>query len=133
MPIYSGLGSMEDLRKAAFVEASLLLAKAQLKSLTGDEALDSAVGYIAFAREEPRLFQFIVSGKKDIGARTLDSLAVPETRDDSVIQSWIFTHGLAHLLAEGTLVMDEAEITRRLGDAGGAFYLYGHRKEGRAV
>jgi hypothetical protein len=64
--------------------------------------------------------------------QVLGSLSEPERRDDFVLRCWIFTHGLAELVADGTLVMDEQEITRHLQDAGGAFYLYEQQKEERA-
>jgi AcrR family transcriptional regulator len=154
MPIYSAIGSMEELRRAAFVAAALRLSVAQRKPRTGNEALDLAVGYVAFAREEPGLFRFILANQKDIGDailaaaknpdapgaigdiallnQVLGSLSKPERRDDFVLRCWIFTHGLAELVADGTLVMDEQEITRHLQDAGGAFYLYEQQKEERA-
>jgi AcrR family transcriptional regulator len=154
MPIYSAIGSMEDLKSAAFERASQLLAEAQRKPRTGNEAVDLAVGYIAFSRDEPRLFRFIDANRGDIGGmlmraatdpkapgsiaevaevkKALASFAAPGSKEDLVINSWIFTNGLAALLGSGTLVMDDEEIARRLQDAGGAFYLYAHYKEERA-
>jgi AcrR family transcriptional regulator len=154
MPIYSAVGSMEELRRNAFTAAAIRLSEAQRKPRTGNEALDLAVGYVSFAREEPGLFRFILSNQKDIGdavlaaakdptapgaigdnellKQVLGSFSKPERRDDFVLRTWIFTHGLAELVAEGTLVLDEQEITRHLQDAGGAFYLYEQQKEERA-
>ena len=154
MPIYSAIGSMEELRRSAFTAIAIRLAEAQRVPRTGNEALDLAVGYVAFAREEPGLFRFFLDNQKDIGGairaaatdpdapgsivkipqlgEALGSLSEPQRKDDLVLRSWIFTHGLAQLLADGTLVMDEHEITRHLQDAGGAFYLYERNKEERA-
>jgi AcrR family transcriptional regulator len=154
MPIYSAIGSMEELRRAAFSAAAHRLSEAQRKPRTGNEALDLAVGYVAFAREEPGLFRFILSSQKDIGdailaaakdpkapgsigdiellTQVLGSLSKPERKDDFVLRCWIFAHGLAQLVADGTLAMDEQEITRHLQDTGGAFYLYEQQKEERA-
>ena len=154
MPIYSAIGSMEELRRSAFTAIAIRLAEAQRVPRTGNEALDLAVGYVDFAREEPGLFRFFLDNQKDIGGairaaatdpdapgsiikipqlgEVLGSLSEPQRKDDLVLRSWIFTHGLAQLLADGTLVMDEHEITRHLQDAGGAFYLYERNKEERA-
>jgi AcrR family transcriptional regulator len=154
MPIYSAIGSMEELRKAAFVAAVRRLDAAQRMPRTGNEAIDLAVGYVIFARDEPRLFAFILSNQKDIGDAllaaandpdapgsitdiaelrgSLGALSQPQLRDDLILHSWIFANGLATLIAGGTLVMDDSEITRRLRDAGGAFYLYAQHKEERA-
>lgn len=144
MPIYSAIGSMEELKRATFIQASLLLSTAQRKPRTGDALLDLAVGYVAFARDESRIFQFIIGNQKDMGGEmlktasdrerpgniadvealeeVLSSLAAPDLREEFVLRSWVFTHGLAQLVAEGAVVMDEAEIIRHLQDAGNAFY-----------
>jgi AcrR family transcriptional regulator len=154
MPIYSAIGSMNDLKQASFVAAAIKLSAAQRKPRTGNAALDLAVGYVAFAREEPRLFKFIISMQRDMGKRLLEatelpgslggvqdvdmvrealsSLSAPEVKEDFLLRSWIFAHGLAQLLAEGTLVMDEKEIVRHLQEAGGSFYFFEKRKEERA-
>jgi AcrR family transcriptional regulator len=154
MPIYSAVGSMEDLKQAAFVGAALMLSSAQRKPRTGNEALDLAVGYVSFAREEPRLFKFVMSMQRDMGPRLLEaaqapekpggiqdielvrsvlgSLAAPGLKEDFLLRSWIFAHGLAQLVADGTLVMDEAEIVRHLQEAGGSFYFFSKGKEERA-
>jgi AcrR family transcriptional regulator len=151
MPIYSAIGSMEELRKQAFLAAARRLDEAQRKPRTGNEAVDLAVGYVVFARDEPRLFAFILSNQKDIGEAllavandpdspgsiadiealksTLGALSQPKQRDDLIINSWIFANGLAALIAGGTLVMDDSEIARRLEEAGGAFYLYAQQRE----
>jgi AcrR family transcriptional regulator len=154
MPIYSAIGSMDDLKQAAFVTAALMLSAAQRKPRTGNEALDLAVGYVAFAREEPGLFKFVMSIQRDMGPRLLEAvespqrlggiqdiemvqsvlgtLSAPKGKEDLLLRSWIFAHGLAQLVAEGTLVLDEKEIVRHLQEAGGSFYLFEKRKEERA-
>lgn len=154
MPIYSAIGSMEELKRASLARAVGLLFAEQRKRRTGNEAVDLALGYVLFARDEPRLFRFIDSARGDIGGglmeavrdpkapgsiagvgeikEALASLAAPAAQEDFVVQSWIFANGLAALLHSGSLVMEESEIARRLQDAGGAFYLYAQQKEERA-
>jgi len=61
MPIYSSIGSMETLRELAADQAESLLFKEQRKKRTDNEALDMAIGYVDFARKEPRLFRFVIA------------------------------------------------------------------------
>ena len=157
MPIYSAVGSMAELKGAAAARAAELLAAAQRVRRTGDEILDLAVGYVAFAREEPRLFRFIgeaqggpegraateesleeqlATGAPGVASPALRSLlaefADPARRKDFVFRSWVFTHGLAEMLVSGLVAMDDAEIARQLGAAGGAFYTYDQEQGGQS-
>jgi len=155
MPIYSAIGSMEELKKAVLERALELLFHSQRIPRTGNDSLDLAVGYVIFARDEPEIFRFIEATRGEIGKgmllevskdesapgsiakigdikAMLESLKAPETQEDFVLDSWIFANGLAALMASGTLAMEEEEITRHLRDAGGAFYLYARHKEERA-
>lgn len=146
MPIYSTIGSMEDLKREALRAASRLIDAAQRKKRSDNEALDLALGYVIFAKEEPRLFRFIVSAQANMerlvpeaaeGEGFEDSFgATQSTRElfrelakqgrksDFVLRTWIFSYGLAELVSGGGVEMDEAEISRHLTAAGGAFYLY---------
>jgi hypothetical protein len=116
-------------------------------------ALDLALGFVAFAREEPRLFRFVVDGlgnaDVNVTAAATDPLFVsgfgPSSpiaevfrrlsgagqRQDFVLRTWIFTYGLAELVSTGHVAMDDAEVARHLGAAGGAFYQYELQKSGR--
>lgn len=155
MPIYSAIGSMEELKKAALERSLELLFRSQRTPRTDNESLDLAVGYVIFAREEPEIFHFIDATRGEIGKgkllevskdesapgsiatigeirEMLEALKAPENQEDFILDSWIFTNGLATLIASGTLDMDEGEITRHLCDAGGAFYQYARNKEERA-
>jgi hypothetical protein len=145
MPIYSAMGSMEELRKACLLAVARLLDEAQHRRRSDNPALDLAVGYVLFAREEPRLFRFFLAAAGDMekavkGAaadpafekgrpaaallgQVFQELPAPDQRDNFVFRAWVFTHGLADLLSSGRLEMDEAEIARHLEAAGGAFYL----------
>jgi AcrR family transcriptional regulator len=147
MPIYSGMGSMEELRLAAEREAESMLLAEQGRPRTGDPRLDMAVGYVAFAREEPEIFHFAIASRgrgqgsgmaspeqslrksEERGAADTPAmreavavLADPARRTDFVLRSWVFTHGLAELLALGAFPMSDEEIARHLAAAGGAFY-----------
>jgi AcrR family transcriptional regulator len=150
MPIYSAIGSMVELRTKALDKAEALLLAEQRRKRTGEEALDLAVGYVAFARERPRLFHFVIAGRgigpsgrpgeasaseavkigesRGVGdvpevQGALSALSGEALRSDFLLRSWIFTHGLAELLAAGAFSMDDEEVRRHLLAAGGAFYM----------
>lgn len=159
MPIYSGMGSMEELKNLTRQHAVRMLEAAQLKKRTGNAALDLAVGYVAFAREEPQLFKFAIQGEPSTSTSTstsgsagveepapaygtaglengrrvvevnpevrslLETFSDGVAREDFLLHSWIFTHGLAELLAAGAIEMDDSGIIRHLEAAGAAFYI----------
>lgn len=171
MPIYSAIGSMEDLKSIAINRAEDMLFREQRRKRSDNESLDLAVGYVTFAREEPRLFRFVIESrglgtssirppleearekgeKTEEATRRLDAQEAMEAsrfrvseeveavkdslagisddgdRKDFLLQSWIFTHGLAELLAAGAFTMDDQEIIRHLLAAGGAFYSFAGR------
>lgn len=117
MPIYSAIGSMEKLRMAAARRAGDLLRDELHRPRTGDETLDLAVGYIAFAREEPNLFRFLMPTVREL----LELNIRDENRDEFLFHTWVFTHGLADLIASGAVTMSDSQIIRHLGAADGAF------------
>ncbi len=152
MPIYSGAGSMQDLRTLTKARAVEMLETSQRIPRTGNPALDLAVGYVAFAREEPKLFHFVLSedgsprppspeesmraGRERLiddapkMGGILDSI-LKSVQGDFLFRSWIFTHGLAELVASGVVEMSDEEILRHLNAAGAAFYAF-HSQEGKA-
>lgn len=157
MPIYSVIGSMEELKRLVAARAASLLADCQHQPRSENPLLDLALGYVIFAREEPGLFRLLseVSGEegdqaKAVAAAALDpgleagtraagsmaeTLAVfsaPQQKSDFVLRTWIFTYGLAELVSGGKVRMDEAEIARHLEAAGGAFYVREQQEGGHA-
>lgn len=152
MPIYSAIGSMDQLRMNASIAARRLLSDAQRVGRTGNPVLDLAVGQVVFAKDEPRLFRFIVEsqhamreqvikasreerdkgGIGDLAAvrERLESFSAPINAEEFVMQSWIYTSGLAFLVSEGNLDLDETQIEAYLSNAGAAFYFFHKNKDG---
>ncbi|TFG62033.1 MAG: WHG domain-containing protein [Spirochaetales bacterium] len=149
MPIYSEMKSMQDIEKAVQEKAQELLKSYQTGTYTDNSLLNLAVGYVVFSMEEPRLFHFLFMDRND--ARTPENGADGETRyrqnmgtargidelmaqipasdqDSFILESWIFTHGLASLLSGGVLSLSRQQIIGLLDDAGGAFYTW-HLKQ----
>ena len=114
-----------------------LLTAEQHRTRTGNESLDLAVGYVAFAREEPALFRFLMRIARErvdsdvhdmLVVRTLlDTMSGDKNREEFLFHSWVFTHGLADLIASEAITLDDSEIIRHLTFAGGAF-LQAHQK-----
>ena len=145
MPIYTNIGSIDELRVAVRRRAHEVLRSFQQKPYTGERLLDLAFGYVAFARDEPQLFRFLFLGARGAGERpSTDSLRErffgefgeqgeeagalsglrAEAQERVIHHAWIFTHGLAMLVSSGNYPADDEEILRRLRIAGGAFYSY---------
>lgn len=153
MPIYTLVPSMDTLWEACLLEVARLMDKAQHVKRSDNPALDLAIGYVAFAQEEPKLFTFLLSAAGDMDRVIKEAAASPDfekdkpaaellgqvfrdlpgpgQRDSFVFRSWIFTHGLADLVSSGRLALSEAEIAGHLEAAGGAFYMFEKLKEER--
>lgn len=139
-PIYSIAGSMERLKAECLLSARRLFEASIRRPFTGKEALDIATGYVVFARDEPRLFRFVLDCLASEPSFAIDLQADPELPavvpgpvedimkrlvasghcHDSATRALIFAHGLACLASSGLAVMDDAEIIRQLQAAGSA-------------
>ncbi len=136
MPIYSIIGSMESLEREMARQVSIKMTEYQRRPWTGNSLLNLAVGYVKFAQENPRLFDFFTqamqnSGRPDSRELHLESMEqfrqfeASFAQPDSVIfDIWIYIHGLAQLMANGVIVLSDEEIVQHAGNAGGAFSTY---------
>ena len=142
MPIYSTVESMEEVEKELKARTLKTMHEYQLGQYTDNPFLNSAVGYILFARDLPHLFRFLyferpepISGQelKDLKKRLpkeLRKLAVdyfrkkgPLDLNEVTLYNWIFTHGLAVLLYSGVLTnFSDKDIVIMLENAGNAFF-----------
>ncbi len=153
MPIYSSVESMEEVEKELWTRAFESLQKYQLEKYTDNPFLNSAIGYIFFARDLPNLFEFLFFERPEkISASELHKLRTrlpKELRDLSIdffrkisaqkldrvtLQSWIFTHGLAVLIYSSALTKLTSEsIITMLEDAGGAFFAWEKNKHKKSL
>jgi hypothetical protein len=132
---------MADIERETRTRADALLQQFQTRPVSGNPALDMAIGYVEFARQEPHLFRFlyldaperrgpreqelqsaaVVSRPANEGLRKMVA-ALPELGSNPVIlKSWIFVHGLASLLSSGALELPDERVRGLLQDAGAAF------------
>lgn len=142
MPIYSTVESMEEVEKELKARTLKTMHEYLLGHYTDNPFLNSAVGYILFARDLPHLFRFLyferpeaISGlelnelKKRL-PKELHKLAVDYFRtkgsldlNEVTLYNWIFTHGLAVLLYSGILTnFSDEDIVALLENAGSAFF-----------
>lgn len=139
MPLYSAIGSMELLRTALISAAEGLLADYQGRSWSPSPLMDMAIGYVAFAREERKLFLFLFGdaggpsltgedlerrmGENGSFARLASLRELSRDQGQALaFHSWIYIHGLATLVANGILAPTDQELVDWLGVAGGAFW-----------
>lgn len=130
-PIYHNFENMEELKKAAFLEMHGIYQRyMQIASKKEKAYKEMGLAYIKFAKDYPNYFKAIFMNKTDF---TPESLIDSDNTGNSVIQKgmeltgfpyeeqkkfhvkvWIFTHGIATLLATNTVKMSEKEIDKLL-------------------
>ena len=130
-PIFHNFTNMQGLLRATYEK----MYEKYKTYLTPDPAKDKAykqmgIGYIKFAKDYPEYFKAIFMHDTGLDAETfiaedaitdgvitagreLSGLSY-EQQKKFHIKVWIFTHGLACLLASGTITMDDDEISSLL-------------------
>lgn len=150
MPIYSKVGSIEELEEKLLIKAKSLLVAFQRRQYSDEVLLNVAFGYVAFARDEKNLFRFIFqestekktkkeqSGMKmsflaEFGEDSAEAKALHQIKlagfDEFVEYNWIFVHGLAMLVNSNNFqgYSDQA-ILKLLQNAGQAFFEWANKK-----
>jgi AcrR family transcriptional regulator len=139
MPLYSSLKSMADIETEVRARAEACLHEYQGRRSVSERLLSSALGYVAFARDEKNLFRFLyvdrplAANRPGVGGRAVDAVktggivdiadqAVVAMKDPRILKSWAFTHGLASLISSGVLDLPDESITRLLLEMGAAIY-----------
>ena len=143
MPIYSSLKSMGGIEREVRRRAEDLMLDCQRKRYTHDPALNAALGYVNFARNEPNLFLFLyvdrpvrmrrgdIKGEAALSSRDVFAGAriprladqVPTAmQDPRILKCWIFIHGLASMIGTGVLDLTERRIRSLIIEAGGALF-----------
>ncbi len=135
MPIYSYLKSMKNLESLLLDRAIDLLITYQIKIRTGDPFLDMGVGYIMFARDEKKLYNFINNEQflktqnipdiysLKIMPKTLSDLPIlkdisEEKKRNITFTMWVLFHGLAILMNTSVKNFSEEEIMKFLQSTG---------------
>ena len=145
MPIYSTLTSMDSLEDAVRRRVLEMLEQYQSGQYSPNPAFDQALGYVRFARDEGRLFQFLFSAvtlSRHAQQHELDAIARGKIAKNSpvyepfmaiasqkqsgfVLKNWIYLHGLATMIATGMLQdMDDERLLQLVAEAAEALYLW---------
>ena len=132
-PIFKHFKDMEQLKKAVYEK---IYAKYQEYMLSGENEKNPykkmGMSYIQFAKDYPEFFKIIFMQKTNLNA---ESFVMADRMGDDVIKKgqlltglsfeeqkkfhvkvWIFTHGIACLVATKTVEFSEEEISNLLGN-----------------
>lgn len=130
-PIYVNFASMEDLEREAVNSIKALYYEYMNTGACEPLAYKGmGLAYIRFARDYPNYFKILFMGETQLSA---DSFIEQDSAGDQIIERgmeltgldyteqkkfhlkvWIFTHGLATLVATNTVQFSEAEVERLL-------------------
>lgn len=129
-PIFSNFPTMEQLHRAVRAKAGEVY-NAYLRSEAdrGDYPpyKASGMGYIQFAKEEPRLFEllFMQRDEEPSVARSWETAVQLLTAQDELsrdqaerfhLEMWVFVHGLATMVATSYLAFDREQVSTMLTD-----------------
>ncbi len=126
-PIYSAFAGMKDFERALLREVRRIYREFVIDDQGGDSPFENiGLGYLRFAREEPRLFNWMIESgrlKVDFNSKKHSpefQLGLERMATDPTLEGleqhqierlqrnlWIYTHGLAVLLSSGMLRADE--------------------------
>ena len=149
MPIYSSVRSMEEVAQELGMRTFDLMQDYQKRSWTENPTLNLAVGYVMFAKREPALFKFMYQERPNpiafqdfarqaefltrsfstvpgVTERMKELSQVP--MEAMILNSWVYTHGLATLVSNKVLDVTDQQIAQLLQEAGGAFYVWGQSR-----
>ena len=142
MPIYSSLKSMEEIETKVRARAEALMSDYQRRPWTNNPLLNSAMGYVAFARDETHLFRFLYldgprlpldlpaaepsplpSAAEAQGVYKRNEQPMAAMKDPFVLKNWIFVHGLASLVAGRVVELSDERIRELIEEASASFYM----------
>ncbi len=132
-PIYYQFGSMEELKKIVTDRIIQIYKEYMEKNLDKESPYKQiGINYIRFAKEEPKLFQLLFMTKTNLSSKNfmtsdesfenIKKYAKESTGLDDKevtnyhVRMWIFTHGIACLVAMGTCIFSDEEISVMLTD-----------------
>lgn len=141
MPLYSSLKSMDEIEKEVRIRAQSCMQEHQRRKYTENTLLNSAIGYVTFARDERNLFRFLYVDRpltanrpgepgqaRDVvaldGVVDLADQAVVALKDPVVLYNWAFTHGLASLISGCVIDLPEERISAIIQEVSAAIYLF---------
>lgn len=147
-PIFTVFAGMDELVAEAEERARRIYERYESESMDCEHPFKgSGMGYIKFAMDEPKLFGFLfmreadgASGAADVLGKidgyyemilrsVMDEFGVDrETAHGIYLDMWIYTHGIASLIATGVCRFTEEEASERLASVGRGVIMNGIAK-----
>lgn len=139
-PIFTVFNNMEEVQAAALAAARSIYESFETDCMSQQNAFKgSGMGYIKFAVEHPRLFQLlfmtekenvpdsdnVLSGIDDFYDIILNTVVNQygvdrETAKSIYLHLWIYSHGIASLIATNVCNFTQEEVSNLLSDVGAA-------------
>lgn len=132
-PIFYQFKTMEELKNAVYEEIYKIYEQYMLSGIDTEKSYKSmGNAYVKFARDYPELFKILfmqhcgvnssnfmkidhLGDKVIIEGQKFTKLAFNEQKDFH-LKVWIFTHGIATLIATETLKLSDSEIDKIIAD-----------------
>lgn len=131
-PIFNNFKNMDDLKKAVYEKIYSIYKDYMNRDKTCDNPYKQmGLNYISFAKDYPEFFKIIFMQESNLNA---ESFIIADDGGNDVIKEgqkltglsyeeqkkfhirvWIFTHGIACLVATNTIKIDDDEISDLLG------------------
>ena len=149
-PIFTVFNSMEEVQSEVKACATKLYEQYEDEGMSGKKAFKgSGTGYIRFAAEQPKLFQLLFM-REQAGVPNLENVLpiidnyyykildsvqaeygfTAETAKEIYQHMWIYSHGIASLIATKVCDFTDAEISEMLNVVGGGI-IRKYKSEGR--
>lgn len=150
-PIFSRFASMDLLRAALHRHLGEYFNSYVHKRMVGENPFRQVgLAYIGFAKEEPNLFRVLFMSdlqrldgfggffgeveNVEVARNLASGLGVSlEAAKRIFMKSWIFSHGIASMIATNSIQLTDDEIQQMLGESYRAFLLQEKQVEGEIV
>ncbi|MDE6667603.1 MAG: TetR/AcrR family transcriptional regulator [Clostridia bacterium] len=149
-PIFTVFNGMEEVQNEVKAAATKLYEQYEDEEMSGEKAFKgSGTGYIRFAAEQPKLFQLLFMKERE-NVPNLDSILsvidnyyykilgtveseygfTTETAKRIYLHMWLYSHGIASLIATKVCNFTQDDISEMLNDVG-AGIIRKYKAEGR--
>lgn len=135
-PIFTVFNGMEEVQSKVKSAATKLYEQYEDEEMSGENAFKgSGTGYIRFAAEQPKLFQLLFMKEREsapdlgnilsiidnyydkiLGAVQSEYGFATETAKNVYLHMWIYSHGIASLLATKVCNFTDEDISKMLTD-----------------
>lgn len=114
-PIFSQFANMDELKLELFQKAREVYNEYVKNALSGSDSpyKASALAYINFAKHEPHLFSLLFMNETNVK----DNKFRLEREKESHFNLWVYTHGIATLIATKSMQFSDEQIDKMIADA----------------